>query len=152
MIYHLFPTFLSNIEEYRASEHFWQDLCENILIKKEQKKQWKPWLNVHYVDGTPFLNGNPIYSLISPDGKKGICIIQEEPSRKKIRITAWMDRFGDIEEGDKFVEELVIACELSEESSKIANELIEIWVETNISYSEMEIIIKKLIYDRGLYK
>jgi hypothetical protein len=63
-----------------------------------------------------------------------------------------MDRFGEIEEGDEFIEELVIACELSEESAEVARELIKIWIEANTSYSDMERAIEKIIYDRGLYK
>jgi hypothetical protein len=62
-----------------------------------------------------------------------------------------MDRFGEIEEGDEFIEELVIACELSEESAEVARELIKIWIEANTSYSDMERAIEKIIYDRDIY-
>ncbi|MEH2357003.1 hypothetical protein [Nostoc sp.] len=143
MVKHLFKTFLSNIDDYKASENFWHNLCENILIKHQgQKHGWKIWLNVHFVDETPFLDGNPIYSLISPDSKKGICINQDEPTTEKIYIGAWMDKFGPIDEGN-FIEELVLVCELSEESVQLASELIEAWVKENTSYSEMELLIEK---------
>lgn len=143
MVKHLFKNFLSNIDDYKAAENFWRSLCESILIKHQgQKHGWEIWLNVHFVDGTPFLDGNPIYSLISPDSKKGICINQDEPTTEKISIAAWMDKFGPID-GENFIEELVIVCELSEESVQLASELIEAWVKENTSYYEMELLIEK---------
>ncbi len=143
MVSHLFKNFLSNIEEYKASENLWCNLCEKILVKTHgQQHGWKKWLNVHFADGTPFLNGSPIYSLISPDNKKGICINQDAPSEETTYIGAWMDNFGPIDDEGSFVEELVIACELSEESVQFANELIEVWVNEDISYDEMEILMK----------
>ncbi len=143
MVNHVFKNFLSNIEEYKASEKMWCNLCENILVKNHgQKHGWKTWLNVHFVDGTPFLDGSPIYSLISPDNRKGICIYQDEPSKEIISIGAWMDKFGPIDDGN-FVEELVITCELSDESSQLASELIEVWVKKDVSYSEMELLIER---------
>lgn len=144
MVKHLFKAFLSNLEEYKASEKFWRNLCESILIKQQgQKHGWKSWLNVHFSDGTPFLDGNPICSLISPDNRKGVCIIQDEPITEKIYIGAWMDKFGSIDGEENFVEELVIVCELSEESAQLASELIEAWVKENTSYYEMEQLIEK---------
>ncbi|MBG1263889.1 hypothetical protein [Nostoc commune] len=144
MVKHLFKTFLSNVHEYKASENFWCKLCESILIKNQgQKHGWKIWLNVHFIDGTPFLDGSPIYSLISPDNRKGICIYQDEPSKATISIVAWMDKFGSIDDDKNFIEELVITCELSEESSQLAAELMEAWVKENTSYYEMELLIEK---------
>ncbi|MEH1912309.1 MAG: hypothetical protein V7L05_19450 [Nostoc sp.] len=100
-------------------------------------------MNVHFVDGTPFLDGNPIYSLISPDSKKGICINQDQATTEKVSIAAYMDKFGSIDDEENFIEELVIVCELSEESVQLASELIEVWVKENTSYYEMELLIKK---------
>lgn len=143
MVNHLFKNFLSNLEEYKASEKMWFNLCESILVKKYgQKHGWKTWLNVHFVDGTPFLDGSPIYSLISPDNKKGICINQEEQSTEAISIGAWMDKFGPIDDEENFIEELFIACELSEGFVQFASELIEVWVKEEVSYYEMEQLIK----------
>ncbi|MEH2324168.1 MAG: hypothetical protein V7K32_11435 [Nostoc sp.] len=144
MVKHLFKTFLSNIQEYKASEYFWRNLCESILIKNQgQEHGWEIWLNIHFIDGTPFLDGSPIYSLISPDNRKGICIYQDEPSKATMSIVAWMDKFGSIDDDENFIEELVITCELSEESSQLAGELMETWVKENTSYYEMELLIEK---------
>ena len=144
MVRHLYKNFLSNLEQYKAAEDFWRNLCEKTIVKYlGQKHGWKVWLNVHFCDGTPFLDGNPMYSLISPDSKKGIAIYQHEPTEDKIIFGAWMDKFGPIDETQDFVEEIVIGCELSEESAQLAKELIEIWVEGNTSYENMEIFIKE---------
>ena len=138
MVKHLYKNFLSNLEEYKASENFWRDLCEIILVKHQGKThRWKIWLNVI------FLDGNPMYSLISPDSKKGIAIYQHEPTEDKIIFGAWMDKFGPIDVTQDFVEEIVIYCELSEESAQLAEELIEIWVQGNTPYENMEILIKE---------
>ncbi|MEA5602187.1 hypothetical protein [Nostoc sp. UHCC 0252] len=143
MVKHLFKAFLSNIDDYRASENFWRNLCESILRKHQGEKHgWKIWLNVHFNDGTPFLDGNPIYSLISPDNKKSICINQDEANKEKIYIVAWMNKFGPIDK-ENFIEELVIVCELSEESAQLASELIEAWIKENTSYYEMQLLIEK---------
>jgi len=85
MVHHLYKNFLSSLEEYKASEDYWR-------------------LNTHFCDGTPFLDGNPIYSLISPDSRKGIAINQHEPTENKIIFGAWMDKFGLIDETQDFVE------------------------------------------------
>lgn len=105
MVHHLYKNFLSNLEEYKASEDYWRDLCEKIIVKYQGERHgWKVWLNTHFCDGTPFLDGNPIYSLISPDSRKGIAINQHEPTENKIIFGAWMDKFGLIDETQDFVE------------------------------------------------
>ncbi len=140
MVNHLYKNFLSNLEEYKASEDYWRDLCEKIIVKHQgQKHGWKVWLNV------VFLDGSSIYSLISPDNRKGIAINQDEPTENKIIFAAWMDKFGSIDATQDFVEEIVISCELSEESAKLADELIEIWVKGKTSYEDMERVIKEKI-------
>ncbi|AFY56225.1 hypothetical protein Riv7116_3781 [Rivularia sp. PCC 7116] len=140
MVNHLYKNFLSSIEEYKACESFWRDLCETILLKHQGITHgWMVWLNVI------FLDGNPMYSLISPDSRKGIAIYQHEPTENKIIFGAWMDKFGPIDTTQDFVEEIVIACELSQESASVASELIEIWVEGNSSYENMEILIQEKI-------
>ena len=140
MVKHLYKDFLSNIEKYKASEDFWRDLCESILIKKYGCEHgWKVWLNV------VFLDGNSIYSLISPNNRKGIDINQDKPTEEKINIAAWMDKFSPIYLIQDYVEEIVISCELSEESAQIVRELIEIWIEGTTSYEEMEKVIEEKI-------
>ncbi|MBV6626941.1 MAG: hypothetical protein KI793_29050 [Rivularia sp. (in: Bacteria)] len=138
MVNHLYKNFLSNSQEYKASENFWRDLCDKILVKHQGEKHgWKVWLNVI------FLDGSPIYSLISPDSRKGIAINQDEPTEDKIIFAAWMDKFGPIDATKDFVEEIVISCELSQESAKLAEELIQIWVEGNTLYENMEQLIQE---------
>lgn len=152
MVRHLHKRFLSNAKEYRESENFWCNLCEKSIESNTNNSKWKVWFNTYYADGTPFLDGSPIYSLISSNKKKGVAIYQEEPTIDNIKITAWMDKFGAVDKNDDFVEELVITCELSEESAKIAEELITEWVKDNTTYKDMEIIIEERVYSKGLYK
>ena len=145
MVEHLYKTFLSNLEEYEKSEIFWLDLCDSLINKTLTQQTWTIWLNTHYIDGTPFLDGNPIYSLISSNKKKGIAINQEQPTTKKIYIKAYMKVFGDITINDDSVEELVITCELSKESALIAQQLIQEWMKDTTSYQDMERIIEQMI-------
>src|ERR1043166_1161962 len=111
----LFPNFIDDPSQYAAAVAFWSELCENCLAE-QQKANWKgPWLNTSFVDGTPFQDGNPIYSLFSPKERKAIRINQLRPSHAKPFITVWMDMFGaDATSDGNYLQELVINCELSD--------------------------------------
>ncbi len=143
MVKHLFKNFLSNPYEYELAVKYWRELCDQILCVNRQQNQWKPWLNIHFADGTPFQDGNPIYNLISEGKCKGLCIIQEEPNTDDVEISAWMDTFGDYGNGEEdSIKELVIVCALSNESVKIASSLIKAWIAEDRTYPEMENLIR----------
>ncbi|ELS01710.1 hypothetical protein Xen7305DRAFT_00014150 [Xenococcus sp. PCC 7305] len=145
MVEHLYGNFLSNLEEYEKSEIFWRDLCDSLINNLLTEQTWTIWLNTYYVDGTPFLDGSPIYSLISSNRKKGIAIYQDQPTTNNIKISAYMEVFGAITVNNDSVEELVITCELSKEAALIAQQLIQEWIKDTTSYQDMERIIEQMI-------
>jgi hypothetical protein len=146
MVKHIYKNFLSDPEEYRLAIEYWQALCKFALRLSDSQEVWEPWLNTHFVNGKPFQDGNPIYSLISKGAKKGIRIIQEELNSNDIEIAAWLNTFGeDDADPNSNIQELVIVCTLSEETSKIASSLIQKWAIDETNLKEIKNMIDSLI-------
>ena len=146
MVKLMVKNFLSEPHEYQLAVKYWRDRCRQILHLSGKQNQWKPWLNTHFLDGTSFFDGNPIYSLVSEDKRKGLRIVQEEPTTDEVEISAWMDTYGDSGNGfDDSIKELVIVCALSKESMNIASALIKAWLVEDTTAQEMENLIRRLI-------
>ena len=63
MVQHLFPHFLGDPVEYAKAEAYWRDLWEEVARFAGQQWEWRqPWLRTTYADGTPFRDGDPIFS------------------------------------------------------------------------------------------
>ncbi len=126
MANNLFPNFLVDAGQYEESERFWEDLWGRIDPRDRERFGWTfPWLGT----GSPQIkDGNPIFSAVSPTLRRGVRVIQEEPIGSELDVQAWLDAFGgDADDPDR-VDELVISCVLSDESSRIALELMSRWV------------------------
>ncbi len=123
MVEHLHQTFLSSHANYEAAVDFGKSLCLQTLRSTGEIALWKPCRSFSFADGTPFLDGNPIYSLRCDSLRRGLRIIQFAPTHHDVQIDAWIE-VQDCEHGDS-IDELVIACELSAESLAIARRLIE---------------------------
>jgi len=68
MAEHLFPHFLSDALEYREAEKLWRHRWLQVVQQAEQAGCWQaPWLNTTFADGTPFQDGNPMFSAICPE-------------------------------------------------------------------------------------
>src|SRR5262249_6302418 len=80
-----------------------------------------------YADGTPFQDGDPIFSAWSPARKLGIRVIQNAPQRQALELDYWSETIGDEWSGGA-VRTLDIACALSREASDLAAELILSWL------------------------
>jgi hypothetical protein len=128
---HLFPDFLNDPLEYRLAERAWQEEWRRIVRSSGQAGRWKvPWITTSFADGTPFMDGNPIFSAIRPDPRPdrrlGVRVIQLDPAEAPEEFTYWSDTFaeGELEE----VKELVICCVLTREHLLDAADLISRWV------------------------
>jgi hypothetical protein len=126
MIKHLYKNFLNSIEEYRASEDFWRDRWQREGFPADQRLGWSyPWIST----GSPdFLDGNPIFSAFSPSQRRGVRIIQHEPTSRKLEIQAWPDFVGGRYYDPDAIQELVISCALSEAAADWALALVRPWV------------------------
>jgi hypothetical protein len=127
MVQHLFPRFLQDPAEYAQAEAYWGDLWNEMARFAGQQKIWRhPWLRTSYADGTPFLDGDPIFSAWSPGRKLGVRVIQNEPQRSGVELNFWHEVVGDRWAGE--VQTLVISCALSRQGANLARSLILEWI------------------------
>lgn len=128
MVRHLFPRFLHDPSEYVQAEAFWRDLWEKLARFTGQRQDWQyPWLRTAYANGTPFQDGDPIFSAWSPSRKLGVRVIQNEPQLQELDLDFWYDRVGDEWSGGE-VNTLVISCALSGRAAALAQDLILSWM------------------------
>ena len=131
MVQHLHRNFLTDAGEYARSEKYWQDLWEKLLREVSVSQEWRsPWL------GAPLRDGNPIFSAVSDDLRRGVHVIQHAPTSENFELVWWPDKFG--EEGiDNVAYQLVISCALSAEAADHARNLMRAWVTCgNIVYED----------------
>ncbi len=122
MVQHLFKDFLKDPQGYKKAERYWEELWQKIACETEVSSKWQyPWL------GAPLRDGNPMFSAVSSELGLGVHIIQHEPTSEQVELEWWLDKFG--EEGiDQIIQQLVICCALSRESSSQAADLMRSWV------------------------
>lgn len=126
MIKHLFANFLSDISEYRASESYWEAVW--LRTDKDMLKNYNwthPWVSTGSSD---CLDGNPIFSALSASLRRGVRIIQNEPTTQRLEIQAWPDFVGGSYYDPDAIHELVISCALSEAAADWAMSLLRSWV------------------------
>jgi len=126
MIDHLYSDFLKDPKQYYLSEDYWQRLWQNICYQDRSRFGWQqPW----FQPLQPRLGqGNPIFSAFSPLLRRGIRVIQHEPTRQTLEIQAWPDSFGGPITDPESIKELVIACALSDLAVGVAMDLMQPWV------------------------
>jgi hypothetical protein len=127
MVRHHFPDFLEDAAQYAQAESFWFQLWESLVRFTGQQAEWKhPWLRTASANGTPFRDGDPIFSAISPERRMAVRVIQHEAEDAGPELDFWVDTFGD--EGEA-VRVLVISCSLSDEAAIYARDLLYSWLE-----------------------
>jgi hypothetical protein len=147
MITPLFPDFLNNEGAYRASESYWEQMQQDLVVSLGAVDDWRRWQPLHGGDGTLMTPGNPIWDARSDALDRAIRIIQEAPSRLDApEITAWITSRDEqsYEETDFPKTELVIGLALSEESAVIARELLQRWMDGTTTIEE----VRALIHER----
>jgi hypothetical protein len=127
MAQHLFPNFLSDPREYAQAEAFWKQTWDELKRLAGQPHEWiTPWLQTVYADGTPFQDGDPIFSAWAPARLFGVRIIQHMPTTDEMELAFWIDVVGDEWTGQ--VRTLVISCALSDQAAYFALDLILSWM------------------------
>jgi hypothetical protein len=121
MVQHIDKDFLTDDKQYRDAEQYWEELWRRLVAQAGVADQWQhPWL------GAPLCDGNPIFSAVSAELRRGVHVIQHAPTSEDVELVWWLDRFG--EEEIEMVEQLVISCALSREAAEQAHELMWSWV------------------------
>jgi len=127
MVQHLNKTFLVDAAEYEAAQARWHQLWDRLTTAAHVQAEWHvPWFTPEFVNGTPMRDGNPIFSAVSPNQRRGVRIIQHEPTAGQLELDYWLDTFASEEP----VSELVISCALSAEAEQKVSELLHAWITT----------------------
>jgi hypothetical protein len=127
MLEHLYPDFLKDERVYLDVERYWVGLWEQIDANTRALKGWQqPW----FQPLPPSISeGNPIFSAVSPLLRRGIRVIQSEPTEKGLELFAYPDTFGGPVFDPNSIHELVISCALSDAAARVALSLMNRWVE-----------------------
>jgi hypothetical protein len=126
MVNHILPNFLQGSQEYEKAAAYWVDLWNRV--GEYHRQSWRhPWMSSGIVAGEELRDGNPIFSVYSPENRYGIRVIQYPPESDRLEFDWWLDTFGGPRTDPKAIRELVIACALSEEAARRAFELMEEW-------------------------
>lgn len=143
---YLFSNFLNDVQQYRAAQAFWESLCKQILAKYDQSAAWKTWFReVELDNGSILRDGNPIYSLVNRKQAKGVTIIQQDPKiHTKWEMAAFVNTFGDEHYELGEINNLVFACNLSQESADMFEKLFEAWIQPECKLQDIEQTIKSL--------
>jgi hypothetical protein len=120
----LFPDFLDSRGRYRAAEAFWESMWAEIVRPYPQHRWAHPWVGT---GGPDILDGNPIFSAISPPLRRGVRVIQSGPGGPDAAYAEWHDRTEPGDDGPDAIEELVIACELSRRTADRARASLTAW-------------------------
>lgn len=126
MVDHLYSNFLDDPRLYSLSEAYWQTLWMGISHHERSRFGWQqPW----FQPLPPKLGqGNPIFTAVSPTLRRGIRVIQHEPTVDSLEIQAWTDSFGGPITDPESIKELVISCALSNLAAGVATEMMKSWV------------------------
>ena len=116
--------YLNDPKAYAQAESIWRDRWTQMLRELGQQDAWEsPWLNAAFADGTPFQDGNPIFSAICPSRRLGVRVIQVALDCES-ELATWTDTTMGPDE----VQELVINCPLTEEYLDQSIQLMRTWI------------------------
>jgi len=125
----LFPNFLADPAQYHDAEAKWREGWESLTLAQGVREEWQvPWINNVFVDGTPNLDGNPIFSAVCQERNLAIRVIQEDPTNYGQERSFWLDTFPGT--GNEPIRELVISCVLTDENFYETIDLMTQWVKT----------------------
>ena len=129
MVEHLHSDFLKDRSRYAEAVAFWIRLWEQVDLFQRERHGWQqPWLFMGWEQHDEFMDGNPIFSAWTPHERKGIRIMQYAPTSSDLEFDYWLDSFGGPPSDPDSVQDLAIACALSEEAAQLALGMMEKWV------------------------
>ena len=114
--------------DYNRAEALWKHHWEELREHVKNRDDWTtPWLSASFADGTPCRDANPIFSAVSSLHRRGIRVIQLQPSADPRELNFWIDTFD--EGGPNPIDELVISCALTRGTLIDAMNLMGQWVD-----------------------
>lgn len=138
---YLFPTFLDDVDEYRACEAFWARLVERAAQASGTGLAWVSWIPKTYANGTPFpLDGNPIYDAKSSTNDRGVYISQWAPGSEGASIYGYIEEYPP-DHGQMPLAELAIQIVLTTETAKLAEECLTLWTRPDATVRDVEAFI-----------
>lgn len=144
---YLFPDFLRDQREFGSAVLYWQRLCETILSNADQRGAWKIWFNEY--PNRQLVDIFPIYSLLNQEGTKGLVVNQRDPKvHAKAGIELWMEDTEEFLENGELVEGvplyfMVFNCNLTDQTSKVFEDLFSIWIQPEVTKADMEKVLDK---------
>ena len=140
MVRHLFLKYLEDRTEYQRASDYWVSLWDRIDPFVRELSGWRqPWLCHGLSEDDVLMDGNPIFSAYTPQHGKGIRIIQYPPTSGELEWDFWYDTFGGSMSDPNSIEELVIACALSEEAAMRTFEWLSAWVRGRVAVTYPEL-------------
>lgn len=126
MAVQLFPDFLGDKGQYALAEGYWRNLWEEIARSSGQRGEWKtPWLRTSFSNGTPFQDGDPIFSAVATERGLGVRVIQHEPETDEVELDSWVETFDG---PDSMIRVLVLSCALTDEIVGYVQDLFRSWI------------------------
>ena len=124
---YLLKNFLEDRKQYAESERLWAETWSAAIKRLGQQRRWKvPWFEPKFGNGEPMADGNPIFTAVDRSRRITVRIIQMPPdTERETDFVFWTDTFG---KGDpEELDELVIACVLSDDTLAQATDLMTKW-------------------------
>ena len=124
---YLLKNFLEDPKQYAKAEKLWAQTWSLLIKRLGQERRWRvPWFEPKFGNGEPMADGNPIFTALDRSRRMTVRIIQFPPeTERETDLIFWNNTFG---KGDpEELEELVIACVLSDETLAQATEFMTKW-------------------------
>src|SRR5260370_38299993 len=87
MVQHLYPNFLTDPQEYKRSEEFWNDLWKDLIKETGVAKDWKSlWLVA------PLPDGDPMFSAVPQAQRRGVHVNRHMPTSEGLEL-AWCEGY-----------------------------------------------------------
>lgn len=130
MVTHHFASFLEDPLQYARAVDYWVQLWERVDPLRRLIDGWEhPWFSARLADGSLDMDGNPIFTAFSPSLRKGVRVIQDQPTSDRVEFQFWYDTFGGSIRDPEAIRELVIACALSDETADLSLQTMRDWVD-----------------------
>jgi hypothetical protein len=124
---YLLKNFLADSRQYAKAEKLWAQTWSMLIKQLGQERRWKvPWFEPKFGNGEPMADGNPIFTAVDRSRRMTVRVIQiPVETERETDFTFWTDTFG---KGDpEELDELVIACVLSDQTLAQATDLMTRW-------------------------
>jgi len=149
MTHKLYENFLDDPETYQACVRFWENLANSLMNDLGQAGKWYHWIPHAYAHGEPIdMDGNPIFDGRSEELDRAFRIIQHRAIGDEVEIAAWLKAYEE-EYADLPQHELVLNLSLSEESARVAGDLLCKWMTPETTPDDMEAFIAKRLIPQG---